>query len=52
MKMKKITEVLIGSNNKGKVREIKALLPKKVNLGSFDRTLRHLGLVNKRLSLF
>ena len=32
MKIKKITEVLIGSNNKGKVREIKALLPKKVRI--------------------
>ena len=32
MKIKKITEVLIGSNNKGKVREIKALLPKKVKI--------------------
>ena len=29
MKIKKITEILIGSNYKGKVREIKALLPKK-----------------------
>ena len=32
MKIKKITEILIGSNNKGKVREIKALLPKKVRI--------------------
>ena len=32
MKIKKITEILIGSNNKGKVREIKALLPKKVKI--------------------
>ncbi len=32
MKIKKIDEVLIGSNNKGKVREIKALLPKKVKI--------------------
>ena len=32
MKIKKIIEVLIGSNNKGKVREIRALLPKKVKI--------------------
>ena len=39
MKIKKITEILIGSNNKGKVREIKALLPKKIKIfttGSFN----------------
>ena len=30
MKTKKITEILIGSNNIGKVREIRALLPKKL----------------------
>ena len=32
MKIKKITEVLIGSNNKGKLREIKALIPKKIKI--------------------
>ena len=32
MKIKKITEILIGSNNIGKVREIRALLPKKVKI--------------------
>jgi len=32
MKIKKITEILIGSNNAGKVREIRALLPKKVKI--------------------
>ena len=32
MKIKKINEILIGSNNAGKVREIRALLPKKVKI--------------------
>ena len=32
MKTKKITEILIGSNNIGKVREIRALLPKKIKI--------------------
>tara|TARA_B100000902_G_C27268607_1_gene895042 strand:- start:786 stop:1388 length:603 start_codon:yes stop_codon:yes gene_type:complete len=32
MKNKKISEILIGSNNSGKVREIKDLLPKKIKI--------------------
>ena len=28
--MKKISQLLIGSNNKGKLKEIKALLPKRI----------------------
>ena len=32
MKNKKIVEVLIGSNNKGKIREIRDLLPKKIRI--------------------
>mgnify|MGYP006234194737 FL=1 len=34
MKTKKILELLIGTNNKGKLREIKALLPKKIKIFS------------------
>ncbi len=32
MKTKKILQLLIGTNNKGKLREIKALLPKKIKI--------------------
>ena len=32
--MKKISQLLIGSNNKGKLREIKALLPKRIKIYS------------------
>jgi XTP/dITP diphosphohydrolase len=32
--MKKITDLLIGTNNKGKLREIRALLPKHINVYS------------------
>ena len=32
--MKKISHILIGSNNKGKLREIKALLPKRMKIYS------------------
>ena len=32
--MKKITNLLIGTNNKGKLREIKALLPKNIKISS------------------
>ena len=32
--MKKISELLIGSNNKGKLKEIKALLPKRIKIYS------------------
>ena len=32
--MKKISKLLIGSNNKGKVKEIKALLPKRIKIYS------------------
>ena len=34
MKAKKISQLLIGTNNKGKLREIKALLPKKIKIHS------------------
>ena len=34
MQKKKIYELLIGSNNKGKVKEIKDLLPKRVKVNS------------------
>ena len=34
MKPKKISELLIGTNNKGKLREIKALLPKNIKIFS------------------
>ena len=34
MKSKKISQLLIGTNNKGKLREIKALLPKKIKIFS------------------
>ena len=34
MKTKKILQLLIGTNNKGKLREIKALLPKKIKIFS------------------
>ena len=34
MKQKKISQLLIGTNNKGKLREIKALLPKKIRIFS------------------
>ena len=34
MKPKKISQLLIGTNNKGKLREIKALLPKKIRIFS------------------
>ena len=34
MKAKKISQLLIGTNNKGKLREIKALLPKKIKIYS------------------
>ena len=39
MYMKKITNLLIGTNNKGKLREIRALLPKYIktySTSSFD----------------
>jgi XTP/dITP diphosphohydrolase len=32
--MKKISQLLIGSNNKGKLKEIKALLPKRIKIYS------------------
>ena len=32
--MKKITNLLIGTNNKGKLREIRALIPKKIKIYS------------------
>ena len=32
--MKKISELLIGTNNKGKLREIRALLPKYIKIYS------------------
>ena len=32
MKNKKFVEILIGSNNKGKIREIRDLLPKKIRI--------------------
>ena len=32
MKAKKISQLLIGTNNKGKLREIKALLPKNIKI--------------------
>ena len=34
MKAKKISQLLIGTNNKGKLREIKALLPKSIKIYS------------------
>ena len=34
MKLKKISQLLIGTNNKGKLREIKALLPKNIKIYS------------------
>ena len=34
MKRKKIRYLVIGSNNKGKVREIKQLLPKNIKISS------------------
>ena len=34
MKAKKISQLLIGTNNKGKLREIKALLPKNIKIYS------------------
>ena len=34
MKPKKISELIIGTNNKGKLREIKALLPKNIKIFS------------------
>ena len=34
MKVKKISQLLIGTNNKGKLREIKALLPKNIKIYS------------------
>ena len=34
MKKKKIFELLIGSNNAGKIKEIKELLPKKIKIFS------------------
>ena len=34
MKPKKISQLLIGTNNKGKLREIKALLPKNIKIFS------------------
>ena len=34
MKKKKIKDLLIGSNNAGKVREIKQLLPKNIKISS------------------
>ena len=34
MKSKKISQLLIGTNNKGKLREIKALLPKNIKIFS------------------
>ena len=37
MYMKKITELLIGTNNKGKLREIRALLPKYVKVFSTSK---------------
>ena len=37
MLKKKITKLLIGSNNKGKVREISALLPKNIKIQSISR---------------
>ena len=47
MKTKKIKDLLIGSNNAGKVREIKQLLPKTIrkkldySLNSMTETLVH-----------
>ena len=35
--MKKITHLLIGTNNKGKLREIKALLPKRIKIYSTSK---------------
>jgi XTP/dITP diphosphohydrolase len=32
--MKKISQLLMGSNNKGKLKEIKALLPKRIKIYS------------------
>jgi len=32
--MKKISELFIGTNNKGKIKEIKALLPKRIKIYS------------------
>ena len=41
MKAKKISQLLIGTNNKGKLREIKALLPKNIKIFStFDFNLK------------
>ena len=37
MYMKKITELLIGTNNKGKLREIRALLPKRIKIYSTSK---------------
>ena len=37
MYMKKITELLIGTNNKGKLREIRALLPKYIKVYSTSK---------------
>ena len=34
MKSKKISHLLVGTNNKGKLREIKALLPKNIKIFS------------------
>ena len=36
MSKKKIYELLIGSNNRGKVREIKELLPKRIKIYSLN----------------
>ena len=35
--MKKISHLLIGTNNKGKLREIKALLPKRIKIHSTSK---------------
>ena len=37
MQKKKITNLLIGTNNKGKLREIKALLPKYIKISSVSK---------------
>ena len=48
MSKQKINKLLIGTNNKGKLREIKSLLPKSIKILStseFDRLRDHLKLV-------
>ena len=51
MYKQKINKLLIGTNNKGKLREIKSLLPKKIKIYStstFNLRSPNLNIVQKR----